>query len=474
MTNLSGINLNNGSAVGAKREGTDSLSHSLALMPKYESYKESGAEWLGEIPDNWELISLKRLLKFHTGGTPPSGNQQFYDGDLPWITIADLNERFTNRHHCLSRLGVRQARIPLTPKGSLLYSFKLSIGQVAFASTDIYTNEAIASFIPRDNLNLNYYYYALPIFLENNAAVNIYGAKLLNQDLIKNAWILKLDDDEQTLIANFLDNKTAQIDDAIAIKEQQISLLKERKQIIIQQAVTQGLDPNVPMKDSGVDWIGKIPAHWETKKLRYLSTYFKGFAFKSEDFTDIGVPIVKASNIKEHAVVDIQSFIAENNQKSEFERFRLYSGDVIISTVGSKPDVKNSAVGQLCSVGLEYDRAYLNQNTVCIRPNESLDKRFLKYVFASKYVRNEFDRRALWIANQAYLEVDEILDVKVSIPKIAEQSIISDYLDLQMERFTQAIEKQQMQIEKLKEYKTTLINSAVTGKIKITPEMIEQ
>ena len=272
---------------------------------------------------------------------------------------------------------------------------------------------------------------------------------------------------EQTTIANFLDKKTVQIDEAIAIKQKQIELLKERKQILIQKAVTQGLDSNVSMRDSGVDWIGDIPKAWDTKKLKFISTYFKGFAFKSDDFTEAGIPIVKASNIKQHSVKGLHSYIATNNQRSEFERCILKTGDIVISTVGSKPNIVNSAVGQLCSIEKNFNNSYLNQNTVCIRPGYRLNKRFLKYVFASRYVRNEFDSKALWIANQAYLEIDEILDISIAFPCGAEQTKIADYLDLQAEEFCQAINLQLVQIKNLNEYKTTLINSAVTGKIKV-------
>ncbi|WP_413692082.1 restriction endonuclease subunit S [Psychromonas sp. KJ10-2] len=242
----------------------------LASMEKYESYKDSGVDWLGDIPSEWNLLPLKYKLKFHTGGTPSSGSASFYNGDLPWVTISDLDGRQTRRTHYLSKAGVRAANIPLSPKNSLLYSFKLSIGQVAFSHVDLYTNEAIASFIPNDGINLNYYFYVLPIFLEHNAEVNIYGAKLLNQSRINNATILDISEAEQTAIANFLDKKTAQLDEALAIKEKQIELLKERMQIIIQQAVTQGLNSEVPMKDSGVDWIAEIPEHWEVKRAKYL------------------------------------------------------------------------------------------------------------------------------------------------------------------------------------------------------------
>ncbi|PCH54239.1 MAG: hypothetical protein COC22_00570 [Flavobacteriaceae bacterium] len=436
-------------------------------LQSYDKMKDSGVAWLGDIPEGWELKKLKRVLVFSTGGTPSSHVMGYYDGDEPWVTIADLSGKYTSKFHTISKLGVKAASIPLVKTGSLLFSFKLSVGQVAFAHQDLYTNEAIASFEPLQSAHLNYWYYAMSLFLIKNAATNIYGAYILNQNLIKNAQLLAPPLPEQKAIADFLDKKTRLIDQAVTVKEQQIALLKERKQILIQKAVTQGLNPTAPKRDSGVEWIGKIPKHWKVKRLKFLMTYFKGFAFKSEDFSDEGIRIVKASNIKRLQVSGNFSHISYSNQKSEFDRFKLKTGDVIISTVGSKPDIIESAVGQLCSIDKNNNGSYLNQNTVCIRPNNLFNKDFLKFTFASKYMRANLDKNALWIANQAYLEIDEILKSEVTLPQISEQTAIVAYIEKESIKIDQAIDLSGQQIDKLKEYKATLINSAVTGKIKV-------
>ena len=158
-------------------------------LPTYDKYKPSGVEWLGKIPEHWEVTRLKHCLKFSTGGTPSSHVNGLYDGNEPWVTISDMDGRVIKDSHFISKKGVKAANIPVTPKGSLLYSFKLSVGQVAFTEQNIYTNEAIASFHPLPGVNLNFWYYLLPLFVIKNANTNIYGAFLLNQDLIKNAII---------------------------------------------------------------------------------------------------------------------------------------------------------------------------------------------------------------------------------------------------------------------------------------------
>ncbi len=155
------------------------------------------------------------MFKFTVGGTPSSHISEYYNGSEPWVTISDMNGKYINKTHFISKRGVLDTNIPLTPKGSLLYSFKLSVGEVAFANKDLYTNEAIISIYPMKNVNLNFWYYLLPIFIVKNSSVNIYGASLLNQDLIKNAILIVPPLQEQKKIASFLDKKITNIDKLI-------------------------------------------------------------------------------------------------------------------------------------------------------------------------------------------------------------------------------------------------------------------
>ena len=145
----------------------------------------------------------------------------------------------------------------------------------------------------------------------------------------------------------------------------------------------------------------------------------------------------------------------------------LMEGDIIISTVGSKPEVKESAVGQIAVINKKYEGSYLNQNNVCIRPNMEIDKLFLKAIFTSNYMRSSFASISLWIANQAYLEIDSILDIYVPLPSEIEQKVIAEYIDTATIKIATVISLKEQEIEKLKEYKASLINEVVTGKVKV-------
>lgn len=424
------------------------------MFEKYDASKDSGVEWLGEIPKHWQLISLKRLVKFQVGGTPSTSDSKAYDGDLPWVTIADLSGRYTNKFHYISKRGVRLANIPLTPKGSLLYSFKLSIGQVAFADRDLYTNEAIATFISSGSECSEWLYYMLPIFLERNAATNIYGAKILNQDLIKNACILDVPLSEQMQISNFLDKRVLEIDQAIAIKEQQIALFNEHKQIVIQKAVTQGLNPNVPMNDSGVEWIGEIPEHWEVKKLKYV------LEERSQRSRDGLEPLLMMSQT--HGLV-VRS---EYSDKAE----------VAATTVGNKLVYHNDLVFNKLKAHLGVFFGSVHDFVGSVSPDYAVYKP-VKYIESSKFLellfRNPLYIKQFILRSSGIVEglirlyTTELFDLKIAIPPNQEQKDILNFVEQQSVKFDKVIENYIQQIEKLKEYKTTLINDAVTGKINV-------
>jgi len=161
---------------------------------------------------------------------------------------------------------------------------------------------------------------------------------------------------EQQAIASFLECKTAQIDTLIEKKQQQIVLLQEQRTALINHAVTKGLNFNTSMKDSDVDWLGEIPIHWETWRLQHLCSTTKGIAFKSDIFTDEGVFVVKATNIKNESIVNVNTFMSIDDAKNHTS-VELREGDIILSTVGSKPHIVDSAVGQIARIPTKYHGA---------------------------------------------------------------------------------------------------------------------
>lgn len=194
--------------------------------------------WNRTLPGDWEVKRVKHIARFTTGWTPPSKDAALYRGDNPWANIGDLGQRFlSDTANHISDEAVLDAGIPLSPEGSLLFSFKLSVGQVSIAGRPLFTNEAIASFAPQSGFEIRWAYYSFPHFIPENSAVNIYGAKLLNRQRIGDARLPVPPRDIQIRIADYLDTETERIDRLIQQKEEEITLLRELRASIISDAL---------------------------------------------------------------------------------------------------------------------------------------------------------------------------------------------------------------------------------------------
>lgn len=208
----------------------------------YPKYKESVVEWLGEIPAGWEVKPLKHLTTFATGWTPPTGREDLYGGEHLWANISDLGPKVLyTTEKTISDAAIREARMRIAASGSLLFSFKLSVGTVSLAGVDMCTNKAIAAFARSERIDTAYHCVA-PLVVPHNAQDNIYGAPLLNRDRIANATLLSPPIAEPRTIAAFLDLETARIDALAAKVRDAIGRLKELRTALISAAVTGKID----------------------------------------------------------------------------------------------------------------------------------------------------------------------------------------------------------------------------------------
>lgn len=210
-------------------------------LDKNVKLKDSGIQWIGQIPEHWEVKRFKDTIrKYTTGGTPSKSNTSYFDGDNVWVCISDIDDKniIDNSKIKLTSEAINDANIVKTPKGSLLYSFKLSIGKMAFANCDLYTNEAILSIFQNKKIDLMFFYFMLPKYMNLASKENIYGAKMLNQKLIANALLVLPPIQEQQQIAHYLDTKTQAMDTIIATIKDQIATLKELRKTLINDVVT--------------------------------------------------------------------------------------------------------------------------------------------------------------------------------------------------------------------------------------------
>ena len=213
-------------------------------MKPYASYKPSGVPWLGDVPGDWSLKRVKHITRHTTGWTPPTGNRAGYDGPNLWATIADLGDSVIKDTKArISDEAAFEAGIRPSPAGSLLFSFKLSVGQVSIVGEPMYTNEAIATFLPSHDYVVGWAFYAFPVFIPENSAINIYGARLLNQQRINDAFLPVPSLSEQQAIADYLDVETARIDTLIHEKDELIGLLREWRQSVIAEYTSGATQP---------------------------------------------------------------------------------------------------------------------------------------------------------------------------------------------------------------------------------------
>ncbi len=439
---------------------------SITSAPKYDQYIDSGYEWIGEIPQHWDLVKLGSCLSPVSVKNCP---------ELPLLSITreqgvierDVDDQESNHNFIPDDLsGYKKLE-----KGQFgMNKMKAWQGSYGVSKFTGIVSPAYFVFDFTKAINPEFFNWAIrsklyvSFFGSASDGVRI-GQWDLSKTRMKVIPFVLPSEEEQSLIANYLEKKTAQVDDAIAIKEQQISLLKERKQIIIQQAVTQGLDPNVPMKDSGVDWIGKIPAHWTISKIGHYAQVYNGStpSRDSKRYWENGtIPWMSSGKVNEYLISTPSELITE----SAFREcsLRIFpKGTVLVGIVGQGKTRGTSA-------RLAIDAA-INQNVAGIIPSDKLLSEFLHQYLIQAYdeVRNQGQG-----SNQEALNCQILSAFKIAFPPVVEQQDIVDFIAGQSEGINKAIELQLLQIEKLKEYKTTLINSAVTGKIKITPEMVEQ
>lgn len=420
--------------------------------------KDSGIEWIGQIPQDWQIAKVKHVYSFQTGWTPSTSNAAYFDGDLPWANISDIGKTKTiyDTAKHITEEAVANSSMGISPKGSLMYSFKLSVGDVSFCGADMYTNEAIATFLPSDKYDLRYLYYAAPLFIIKNANENIYGAKLLNQELIRNALILNPPYNEQVSVANYLDAKCAEIDALVEAKEKTNALLKERRQSIIYEAVTKGLNPNAPMKDSGVEWIGEIPEEWETRRIKYCFDVFAGATPKSgnSEFWDGDVVWVTPADYTTE-----QKYITQGRKYITQEGFESCSTELI--PAGSLIFSKRAPIGL---VAINMVELCTNQGCLSCVPKDGNDVEYFYYAFSC--FAEQFD---LYGSGTTFKEIsaDAFVNFPIPFPSTEEQKEISEHLRIKCSELDTLISANEATIQKLKEYRQSIIYEAVTGKIEI-------
>lgn len=439
----------------------------LLKTKRYPAYKDSGIKWLGEVPEHW--ITRKGKWLFFKQERPVRKDDKivtcFRDGQVT-LRKNRKTEGFTN---ALKEHGYQGIR-----KGDLvIHCMDAFAGAIGVSDSDGKSTPVYSVCTSRINgVNLYYYSYFLRSlakkgFIESLAK----GIRERSTDFrFNDLGVLLLPFPplvEQEYIADYLDKKTEQIDKAIAQKGQMIELLKERKQILINSAVTRGLTSDTPLKDSGIDWIGQIPLHWEVRRIKYIKSSNKnafvdgpfGSNLKSEHFIENGdVYVVESGFITTGIFIDKEFKTISKKHFETIKRSECLGGDVIIAKIGAN-------YGMAAELPILDKKAVVSGNSLKITLNQNLIKNdyFVKLLFLSKLLGG-FEN-FVNISAQPALSLGGLNNLSLPCPPIKEQLEIISYIEQHTDKIDKAIFQKQEEIEKLKEYKSTLIDSAVTGKI---------
>lgn len=422
---------------------------------KYESYKDSGEAWIGEIPSEWEVIKLKNIFyeKKHTR------NMSLNCGSISFGQVICKDDDKVPEATKMAYQEVLNGEFLINP---LNLNYDLISLRIALSKIDVVVSAGYIVLKNKIEINKEFFKYLLHRY--DVAYMKLLGSgvrQTINFNHIANSLLVLPTDIEQTKIANFLDQKTTEIDQAIALKQQQIEKLNEYKQIVIQTAVTKGLNPNAPMKDSGVAWIGDIPEHWEVKKLKYLTSKIGSGITPSggaTTYVDKGTPLLRSQNIHfDGLVLDNVANISLNVHKS-MKNSQVKQHDVLLNITGG-------SLGRCC-YNSSNDEMNVNQHVCIVRPNNLIKGEFLNGLMSS-----EVGQKQIWFFQQGGgregLNFQNLKNFDFPLPSIDEQKEIIAHIDSLKQHFKKSVDNYQTQIDRLKEYKNILINQAVTGKIKI-------
>jgi len=447
----------------------------LRQFKPYPAYTDSGIEWLGEIPEHWDVRRLKYRATVNDEALPESTNPNL---EITYVDISSVDavEGITNRETFAFENAPSRAR-RIVRHGDVIVStvrtYLRAIAPIKDPEPNLIVSTGFAVIRPKQ-LDSSFAAYALraPYFVErvvaNSAGVS-YPA--INASDLACFPVVFSDLSDQRAIAAFLDRETARIDALVAKKKRLIELLQEKRSALITRAVTKGLPstgsgqatPNVPMKDSGVEWLGEIPAHWEVKRLRHISPSLGvGVVVNPSQYVaDEGLPFLYGSDISEGRVDVEQSRRISPEDSKRLPSSQLRPGDLVMVRVGA-PGVTAVVPRELAGANCA--------SLLVIRRNPSSASSWLCYALNSRYVRSQVEV-VQYGAAQEQFNVSHAVDFMVAVPPPAEQRKIATFLDREIARIDALIAKVRDAIARLKELRTALISAAVTGKIDVRAEV---
>ena len=432
-------------------------------MKRYETYKDSGIQWVGEIPSHWDSNKLKFFADISTGTTPSTANEEYWnEATENWYTPADFNEgdiHLNGSSRKVSAMAFEKSACKVFKKNVVLVvGIGATLGKIGFSRVECSANQQINAIEFYDNvypLFGAYYLSSLKEVMKSLASAATLA--IMNQSVTGSIPFVCPTLAEQKNIAAYLDRKVSQIDATIAEKEQMLEDLKAYRSVIISEAVTKGLDKNVEMKDSGIEWMGEIPSHWDIVKTSYLfDDIGSGTTPNTNDDSlydaDNGINWLQTGDLNDGHITKTSKKISQKAIEGN-STLRLYPvNSLVIALYGA-------TIGKVGVLDIETTT---NQACCVLPPSDKVLTDYAYYVFiASK-------KALLNLASgggQPNISQAIIKNHRIPYPSYVEQQAITTYLDNKVEQIDKTLLELESQIHELKSYKSTLITEAVTGKI---------
>ncbi|MDF9433131.1 restriction endonuclease subunit S [Chromohalobacter israelensis] len=434
-------------------------------FPKYPEYKDSGVEWLGEVPAHWESRRLKDGGRLVAGSAFPHENQEQKGLEFPFYKVGDLvlssdGRTMGSPQHTISKREVLALRARIVPTGAVVWAkigAALMLNRRRLVNVPCCIDNNMTAYIPdMERLSPLWAYYWTSQ-LDFTQFANPGAVPSLGEGYQKTLPLLLPPPQEQATIASFLDHETARIDCLVKEQQRLIELLKEKRQAVISHAVTKGLDPDVPMKDSGVEWLGEVPAHWEKLLLKRVANIKYGIG-EPPAYLDSGVPLIRATNVNRGEVTQNGMVFVEPNDIPEKRILWLKEGDIVV--------VRSGAYTGDSAIIRKKNLPSIAGFDMVVTP-ASCFPGFLQYALLSQYLKdNQIDLARLRAA-QPHLNAEELGACFLLIPTFEEQKTITTFLDAETSKVDSMIEVAKKSIAYLTERRSALVSAAVTGKIDV-------
>lgn len=426
----------------------------MAKYKAYPEYKDSGVEWFDVRPLSWKVTRLK-LETFMNMGQSPSSDDCNIEGD--GLAFLQGNAEFGK----VNPIEKQYCPVPkkIANPGDILFSVRAPVGAMNFADKKYGIGRGLCSIAASAKLTSPFLWWLLPTYkyqLDTIATGSTFEA--VSAEQLGNLCFALPSISEQSQIAAFLDHETAKIDNLIEKQQQLIELLKEKRQAVISHAVTKGLNPDVPMKDSGVEWLRDVPKHWIPARLKYHTRQIVDGAHFTPTYTEKGIPFLRVTDIQDKYIdFDNIKFIPEHEHKELIKRCRPENGDLLLS--------KNGTIGVPKLV--DWDWEFSIFVSLClIKFKGTLTPEYSEFYFKS----HEIKEQVFGLIKQSTvinLHLDKIQNFWFCIPPLEEQYKIVNYLNEKIDTLECLIESAELTIRLAQERRTALISAAVTGKIDV-------